>query len=678
MTTAYSACGYASMDGASPLQPLTYQVRAEPDEVVVRVECCGVCGSDVHMISNDWPGLTYPLVAGHEVVGTVVSAGASTPVRLAVGTRVGIGHISRTCGTCRYCLAGNDEVCEHIVATAAGPRHAGGFGSHVVAQAKHVFPIPAALPSEQAAPLLCGGITVYSPLLAYDVRPGDRVGIIGMGGLGHLAVQFAKAWGCHVTVFSTSAAKEAEARALGAHTFVVSSDAAAMAACVDTLDFIYYLVPYDIDWELYMSILRRNGTLCVMAGAPAPMSIRTTSLFLPNNHKQIVGRNIGPAAWHLRMLEFAALHGIRAVVESFPLGEVNAVVEQVRTNAVRFRAVLTHEGQFKFADGPNSPTTTMSSAATCPEEKASADTCPEVKADGEAPQRIGCCGAPAPALGASKSAGWDGDGMAQWYSRWMSPGTAAITTSMFGHLGLLKHTAATVSEQPVQPPVRVLETHCGDACAAANLLPSPAVASYTVCDFSAAMLAAATARLGDKATVVLADATQLPFEDASFDCYCSNLGICCTPDLSSKLAEARRVLAPGGGVAAMSMRIEGGEGDTAFRLIQEALTPFGLPPGPDREGLFLGNDLPALRARVEAAGFEQGSAVAWRTWATLPVHDAAAFVDFATSSPPTRKFLEGLQAEVRAEAEGALRVAAAAALDNGAIQVAVAVVVARC
>ena len=167
-----------------------------------------------------------------------------------------------------------------------------------------------------------------------------------LGGLGHLAVQFARAWGCHVTVFSTSPAKEPQARELGAHAFVNSSDGAAMAECVDTLDFIYQLVPHDLDFELYMTILRRNGTLCVMAGSPSPMAVLTTSLFLPNNHKQIVGRNIGPAGWHLRMLDFAALHGIRAVVETFPIGMVNEVVELVKDNDVRFRAVLTHEGQF--------------------------------------------------------------------------------------------------------------------------------------------------------------------------------------------------------------------------------------------------------------------------------------------------------------------------------------------
>jgi uncharacterized zinc-type alcohol dehydrogenase-like protein len=251
-----SACGYAAAGDSTPLAPTVYKLTAADDEVVVEVECCGVCGSDIHMIDHDWDFLQYPLVVGHEVVGTVVHAGKHAPATLALGTRVGVGHISRTCGTCRYCLDGNDEICENITPTTQNP-HTGGFGSHVVAQAKHVFPIPEAISSPQAAPLLCGGITVYSPLLAYGVTPGDKVGVIGLGGLGHLAVQFARAWGCHVTVFSTSPAKETEARALGAHEFVNSSDAAAMAACHASLDFIYYLVPHDIDFELYLSILRR-------------------------------------------------------------------------------------------------------------------------------------------------------------------------------------------------------------------------------------------------------------------------------------------------------------------------------------------------------------------------------------------------------------------------------------
>ena len=275
-----------------------------------------------------------------------------------------------------------------------------------------------------------------------------------------------------------------------------------------------------------------------------------------------------------------------------------------------------------------------------------------------------CCGAPA-APPANPSAGWDG--LSDWYTKWMSPGTATVAMSLFGHMGLLT---------PGSAPMRVLETHCGDARAATGLLPSTAVASYTVADFSDEMLKAAAANLGEHATVVNTEATKLPFESASFDRYTSNLGLCCTPDITAKLAEARRVLAPGG-IAAMSLRIEGGEGDTAFKLIQETLRPFGIPPGPDREGVHLGKDLPALRTRVEAAGFKEP--VAWRTFATLPIHNVQQFMEFATSQPPTRRFLLSLEAtEQRKAAEDALAAAAVNALSKGAIQVAVAVVVAKC
>ena len=282
-------------------------------------------------------------------------------------------------------------------------------------------------------------------------------------------------------------------------------------------------------------------------------------------------------------------------------------------------------------------------------------------ADGGA---VACCGAPS-APPANPAAGWDG--MARWYTRWMSPGTAAVASALFGHADLLS---------PDAPARRVLETHCGDARAAAGLLPSPAVAAYTCVDFSGGMLAAARANLGERAAVVSASSARLPFDDGAFDRYVANLGLCCTPDLTATLAEARRVLGPGG-VAAMSLRIEGGEGDTSLKLLQDTLAPFGLPPGPDREGVRIGNDLPALRARVAAAGFA-GGAVAFRTYATLPIHDVPSFMEFAKTQPPTSKFLAGLEASQREAAEAALAEAAAAALDEGAIQMAVAVVIARC
>jgi SAM-dependent methyltransferase len=257
--------------------------------------------------------------------------------------------------------------------------------------------------------------------------------------------------------------------------------------------------------------------------------------------------------------------------------------------------------------------------------------------------------------------------MPEFYTKWMSPGTASITYSLYGHLGLLR-------PADMDDSVRVLETHCGDSRAAGGLLPQSGIV-YTAVDFSEGMLTAARRNLGDLATVVCTDSTKLPFADGSFDRYLSNLGVCCTHDLTAKLAEARRVLAPGG-IAAMSMRIGGGDGDTSFSLVGKALSPFGLPKGPDREGLRLGKDLPALRARIKSAGFR--SAVAWRTFATLPVHDVEAFMVFATSQAPIHKFLEGLDESTRSAAEDSLRANAKAALECGAIQVAVAVVVARC
>lgn len=287
---------------------------------------------------------------------------------------------------------------------------------------------------------------------------------------------------------------------------------------------------------------------------------------------------------------------------------------------------------------------------------------PDQTAELSAPR---CCGADVPPPLAPKTAGWDS--MPHWYATWMSSGTASVSFSLFGHLGLLN---------PAAGPFRVLETHAGDAQTAAQVLPVASVASYTATDFSPGMLAVAQANLGERATVLTSDSAQLPFPDASFDRYLSNLGMCCTANLSASLSEARRVLAPGG-AAALSLRIEGGDGDTAFRLIQDTLAPFGAPPPPDREGVVIGKDLPALRARLRGAGFA-GRVVAWHTWATLPVHDADAFLAFATTQPPTHKFLLSLDAEARAAAEDALRKAGAAALENGAIQVAVAAVVAWC
>lgn len=262
--------------------------------------------------------------------------------------------------------------------------------------------------------------------------------------------------------------------------------------------------------------------------------------------------------------------------------------------------------------------------------------------------------------------------MKDWYTGTMSPATASLAFSLLGHLKIMH--AGDSGTTPKPAGLDVLETHCADAFAAGCVLPNSSVASYTACDFSEAMVGAAKERLRDRAVVLHADSTKLPFQDASFDRYMSNMGCCCVTDLDSKLREARRVLRPEG-VAAMSMRIEGGAGDSSFALVAETLMPFGYPPGPDREGLLLGKDLQKVRKKLLDAGFK--SAVAWTTWVTLPIHDAPSFVEFALGQPLVRRFLDSLDDSERMAAHSALRDAGAKALEQGAIQVATAAVVAQ-
>jgi len=266
--------------------------------------------------------------------------------------------------------------------------------------------------------------------------------------------------------------------------------------------------------------------------------------------------------------------------------------------------------------------------------------------------------------------------MSKWYAANMSVATAPMAVSLAGHLGLL----SPPEEGGAAGSLDVVETHCGDARAAQTFLAAaqrPGCArprSYMACDFSEGMLDVARGRLEGLAKVAIADSTALPFENASFDRYLSNLGGCCVSDLDAKLREARRVLRPGG-VAAMSMRLEGGEGDTCFALILKVLQPFGMPPGPDKEGQHLGKDPPRLRAKLLESGFSQ--ATAWKSWCTVPIYDAAGFLAFARGQPPVAKFLGSLEESRRQEAEAAIEAAAKQALETGAIQIAVGAVVAH-
>src|SRR3569833_2158195 len=244
-------------------------------EVEIGITRCGISHSDLHLISNDWGISQYPFIPGLEIIGTVSEIG--TQVRsFKVGQRVGLGWQSNSCGQCEWCSRGLENLCASQEATCV--RRHGGYASGIRASAHFVSPIPDALPSEQAAPLLCGGITVYNPLRDHGVNPSSRVGIIGIGGLGHIAIQFARVFGAEVVTFSTSANKEEEARSLGAHHFVNSRESKAMKDVAGSLDFILTTANADQDWNVYIQSLRPNGTLCFVGVPPSPVSVQAFPL----------------------------------------------------------------------------------------------------------------------------------------------------------------------------------------------------------------------------------------------------------------------------------------------------------------------------------------------------------------------------------------------------------------
>jgi alcohol/geraniol dehydrogenase (NADP+) len=304
-------------------------------EVEIGISHCGICHSDIHLIANDWGISQYPFIPGHEVVGTVTAMGAAVS-SLKVGQRVGLGWQSNSCGQCEWCMKGMENLCPVSEATCVH-RH-GGYADRVRANARFVVPIPDALPSEQAAPLLCGGITVYNPMRTHGINPTSRVGVIGIGGLGHMAIQFARIFGAEVTAFSTSASKEEEARSLGAHYFVNTRESKALREVASSLDYILSTVNADQDWSIYLQALRPNGTLCFVGVPPSPVAVSAFALI--SGLRSITGSPIGSPYQLREMLDVAARHGVKAKTERFPMAKANEAMEKVKKNKVRYRAVL--------------------------------------------------------------------------------------------------------------------------------------------------------------------------------------------------------------------------------------------------------------------------------------------------------------------------------------------------
>jgi uncharacterized zinc-type alcohol dehydrogenase-like protein len=326
---------YAASEVGSTLQPFSFESGPlKNSEVLVKVSHCGICHSDLHLINNDWRGSKYPLVPGHEVVGNILKVGESVSW-LSAGQTVGIGWQAGSCGNCEWCLTAQEQLCAQSLATCNG--RFGGFADHLVVDARFAFPIPKDLAPENAAPLLCGGITVYSPLRNYGVRHFHKVAVVGIGELGHLAIQFAHAMGCEVWAISSSSNKEQEAKALGADHFCASEDPSNLKRLKGKLDFILVTATADLDWKPYVNALRPTGRICFVTGHATELDIPASALLA---NKAILGSQIGGRALMQEMLEFASRKGIVAQTEVMPLQDVNAALEKVRDGSVRYRMVL--------------------------------------------------------------------------------------------------------------------------------------------------------------------------------------------------------------------------------------------------------------------------------------------------------------------------------------------------
>ncbi|WOL17472.1 hypothetical protein Cni_G26264 [Canna indica] len=337
--------GWAARDSTGVLSPYTYTLRQTgAEDVVIKVLFCGVCHTDLHQTRNDLGMSKYPMVPGHEVVGEVVEVGAAVS-RFAVGDTVGAGVIVGCCRECTPCKANVEQYCNKKIWSyndvySDGNPTQGGFASAMVVDQKFLVKIPSGLAPEQAAPLLCAGVTVYSPLKHFGLMAsGLRGGILGLGGVGHMGVKFAKALGHHVTVISSSDRKRAEAiDHLGADAYLVSSDEAAIAAAVDSLDYIINTIPVFHPLEPYLPLLKLDGKLILLGVINQPLQFLTPMVML--GRKSITGSFIGSMQETQEMLEFCVEKGLTSTIEMVKMEYVNEAMKRLEHNDVRYRFVV--------------------------------------------------------------------------------------------------------------------------------------------------------------------------------------------------------------------------------------------------------------------------------------------------------------------------------------------------
>jgi uncharacterized zinc-type alcohol dehydrogenase-like protein len=337
------ARSYAAFDAASPLGPYPIERREPgPSDVVITIHYCGICHTDLHFVKDDLGMTRYPIVPGHEIAGVVESVGSAV-TRFRAGDKVGVGCMVNSCRTCASCADGEEQYCAGTIMTYGwtdrdGTVTYGGYSTRIVVDQDFVLRIPDSLPLDAAAPLLCAGITTYSPLRTWKAGPGSKVAVVGMGGLGHMAVKLAVAMGAEVTVISTSDRKRDDAMRMGAKAFLVSKNEDAMKGAAGTFDHILNTVSSPHEVNDHIALLAKDGTMVMLGVVAEPLPV--SSLPLIFGRRRIAGSLIGGIAETQEMLDFCAEHGVVSDIEIIPASRINEAYERLMRSDVRYRFVI--------------------------------------------------------------------------------------------------------------------------------------------------------------------------------------------------------------------------------------------------------------------------------------------------------------------------------------------------
>ena len=337
--------GFAAQNATAPLTPFSFNRRMPgPKDVQIEILYCGVCHSDIHQVRDEWGGAIFPMVPGHEIVGRVVQQGKDV-TKHKIGDLVGVGCFTDSCRRCKSCQEDLEQYCENHLSLTYNSTEMdlktptfGGYSSQIVVDEHYTLKVSDKLPLEKVAPLLCAGITTFSPLKTWKVGPGQKVGIMGLGGLGHMGVKFAVSFGAEVTVISSSPEKEHDAKKLGAHHFLYTKDKDQMNVAETSLDFILNTVSAPHDYNTYLELLKRDGTMVLVGAPPIPSTVDSFSLL--GKRRRLAGSLIGGIKETQEMLDYCAAHNITSDVEVIAIKDINQAYERMLEGDVRYRFVI--------------------------------------------------------------------------------------------------------------------------------------------------------------------------------------------------------------------------------------------------------------------------------------------------------------------------------------------------